>query len=418
MRWISLLACCLLAACSAPSTEKPDDAGTSSDHGPTTSDESGHPATDDVGAESDAPAPPPDVGEPFGEVPDAVTSAGARFAGTLGPGEDVTLDLSVFQGDRVTMWLRKANGTDWDPSINVLRPGVSEPLVYGNPQGNEDAHIPFRAGELDAGYEFWFTGTYVLELENRGQTPGDFEFTLECRGGPCAANSGDMDLDGEPDGSDSCPYYPGDCGNSPFAGNDGTLETAIRNARTSHKVLNYTEARVHMFAWIDNVDGQVEGVYTGKRVATVEIPDPAVMNTEHTWPQSRSGGDPATESDLIHLFPTDANANSERASLNYGIVVNPTWQDGGAKRGTDAGGDTRFEPRDAHKGDAARATFYYAVIYQQNIPAYEEPVLRQWHDQDPVDEKERRRNQAIFNVQGSRNPFVDFPELVDRISDF
>ena len=86
--------------------------------------------------------------------------------------------------------------------------------------------------------------------------------------------------------------------------------------------------------------------------------------------------------------------------------------------GHDASGNPVFEPRDQHKGDVARALFYYAVIYRQDIPSYEEDVLRRWHDDDPVNDAERRRNQSIFNVQGSRNPFVDFPSLVDRVDDF
>jgi endonuclease I len=38
--------------------------------------------------------------------------------------------------------------------------------------------------------------------------------------------------------------------------------------------------------------------------------------------------------------------------------------------------------------------------------------------QDPPDARERARNAAIEVAQGSRNPFVDYPHLVDRISNF
>ena len=416
----------LLAACSArdPSDKSTNNADSNTDPNAVVADSgvddgltdvrSPDAGITDVGLDAAA----PDAFVP-GDIPESVTSAGAEFAGSLAPQQSIDIRLSVFQSDRVTMWLRQVNGTSWDPSINVLRDGVTEPLVWGNPSGNEDASIPFRASELEDGYEFWFTDTYTLRLENRGQTQGDFTFTMQCRGGPCAVASGDSDVDGTLDASDPCPYRPGDCDQDPYSGlSNAQLEDAIRGDRPDHVVMNYTEARVHLYAWIDKVDGMVEGIYTGDRVATDEIPDAAEMNTEHGWPQSRSGGDPATESDLHHLFPTKPDANSERASLYFGEVVDPTWQRGGSSRGRNAAGDTVFEPRDTMKGDLARTLFYYAVAYDQNIRPQEEDVLRQWNVSDPPDDKELRRNQAIANVQRSRNPFVDDPSLADRITDF
>jgi endonuclease I len=369
--------------------------------------------TSDVGASKDMKSGGRD------DLPSAIDSSGARFSGELAAGESVNMDFSVFQADRVTMWLKQTNGTSWDPAINVWREGQGEPLVWGNPRGNEDAAIPFRSSDLEDGYEFWFTDTYTLELANKSDTPGSFEFTLECRGGPCAIESGDADVDGTPDDADDCPYRPGSCSEDPFAGlSGGALEDAIRGTRTDHVEMNYVEARVHMFAWIDNVNGAVEGIYTGKRVQTVEIPDSTQMNTEHGWPQSRSGGNPATESDLHHLFPTDPDANAERSSLRFGDVTRADWQSGGSSMGRSASGSTVFEPRDPMKGDIARALFYYAVVYNMDINSEEESALRRWNDADPPDERERRRNQSIANVQRDRNPFVDDPSLVDRISNF
>jgi hypothetical protein len=42
-------------------------------------------------------------------------------------------------------------------------------------------------------------------------------------------------------------------------------------------------------------------------------------------------------------------------------------------------------------------------------------MLMQWHNNDPVSQKEILRNQAIYQIQGNRNPFIDHPEFVERI---
>jgi endonuclease I len=40
-------------------------------------------------------------------------------------------------------------------------------------------------------------------------------------------------------------------------------------------------------------------------------------------------------------------------------------------------------------------------------------TLVDWHQNHPVDEAERLRNDLIFqNYQGNRNPFIDHPEWV------
>ena len=45
-------------------------------------------------------------------------------------------------------------------------------------------------------------------------------------------------------------------------------------------------------------------------------------------------------------------------------------------------------------------------------------ALRGWNLADPPDDLERGRNAAIEKLQNNRNPFVDRPDFVDRISDY
>ncbi|NBO23306.1 hypothetical protein EBU94_08220 [bacterium] len=56
--------------------------------------------------------------------------------------------------------------------------------------------------------------------------------------------------------------------------------------------------------------------------------------------------------------------------------------------------------------------------YQLNISDAEEAALRRWHEEDPVDQDEVVRNEEIFKIQHSRNPFIDYPQTVKMISNF
>jgi deoxyribonuclease I len=142
------------------------------------------------------------------------------------------------------------------------------------------------------------------------------------------------------------------------------------------------------------------------------------MNAEHTWPQSRGAIAGSARSDLHHIFPVSSLVNSLRGSSPFCDVVDVIREIGPARLGYDSGGRRCFEPRGLHRGNVARAMFYFSVVYQQDISEEEEAVLRRWHDEDPVNDAEVRRMEAVSYLQGSINPFVQRSELVDRISDF
>ncbi|QSQ16017.1 endonuclease [Myxococcus landrumensis] len=205
----------------------------------------------------------------------------------------------------------------------------------------------------------------------------------------------------------------------PFNGlRDEALLKAVRDSNAGIKVVSYNDARKHIFTSLDVKDnGKVECVYTGLETPGGKIPNNSVMNVEHTWPQSKGATGPA-KSDLHHLFPTDSKANSKRSSFPFGEVVNVKWSHNGAKLGTDAKGNTVFEPPDSHKGNVARAMFYFSSQYSRPIPNDEEAALKKWNKLDAVDAAEIERNRKVATIQGNTNKFVEHSNLADRIKDF
>lgn len=172
----------------------------------------------------------------------------------------------------------------------------------------------------------------------------------------------------------------------------------------------------------------IRGVYCDfmvrNHIGPQKLPLNREMNTEHTWPQSKGAKRRPARGDLHHLFPTNSLANSARGNHPFGEVRGKDAISGCdlSQRGKiidpETGAPTRvygFQPNPEHRGNVARAMFYVSVKYGYDIPKLEEYYLRKWNREDPVDEQEMKRNNAIEKAQGNRNPFIDFPELADRI---
>ena len=145
---------------------------------------------------------------------------------------------------------------------------------------------------------------------------------------------------------------------------------------------------------------------------------------EHTYCHSWMPTNPAQSlpeySDYHHLFPSNLNnANILRSNNPLGEVINQTSSFLACKSGTNSNGQTVFEPRDEHKGDAARAILYQAICYNSisgnnwALPtSQDQMILKQWHFQDPPDNWEIARNDFIDSLQGNRNPFIDSIDYV------
>lgn len=223
------------------------------------------------------------------------------------------------------------------------------------------------------------------------------------------------------------------------------------------KVLTYKVARKYLFGKIHleyrNGTPYVHDVYCERdytpadfmpkqrTIGVMSIPDASRLNCEHTWPKSRFKDNRAKEpslsieyktkvADLHHLYPTESKHNSKRANFKFGNVDVDNVRlrcsqnrIGKIYKTTKSGkrvlsNETYYEPPVNHKGNVARAIFYFSTRYNVNIDPIEESFLKQWHMDDPVDNFEKYRNNEIHKVQGNRNPFIDYPELVNEISDF
>ena len=196
----------------------------------------------------------------------------------------------------------------------------------------------------------------------------------------------------------------------------------------SHQAVGYSNARKYLYTQL-HVQTDSRGKFLKEVYCNHEQIVPINENTincEHTWPQSKftSAFDNETQkSDLHHLFPSDSKANSIRGNMNFTDV---SFDNGSldsncsaSKFGSSAvKSNDGFEPPLTHKGNVARALFYFSVRYKITIPKTEEDVLRRWNDLDPVDQEEMHNNDLIEQVQKNRNPFVDFPSLANDITKF
>ncbi len=186
----------------------------------------------------------------------------------------------------------------------------------------------------------------------------------------------------------------------------------------------------HVFAAVSNQCGTYSG-------------EGDCYNREHSFPKSWFGGQvEPMHSDVHHIFATDGYVNSKRSNYPFGEVGTASYtSSNGSKLGsasvTLGYTGTVFEPIDEFKGDFARAWFYMATRYQDKVASwqtnttYSDAVLNgtsdqvfetwviamllRWNQQDPVSQMELDRNQAAYDYQGNRNPFVDHPEYASAI---
>ena len=217
---------------------------------------------------------------------------------------------------------------------------------------------------------------------------------------------------------------------------DTFKETLHSILKTNHKVLSYSEC----WSALEIVDAADEDniscLYTGQLIPKTKhdpgsYPSYAVWNREHSWPNSHGfkSKDYDAYTDLHHLFASEKRINETRGSKDWGYVESGSSDSYGNKWNS-----SYFEIRDEMKGDIARAMFYLVVRYDDPSELDLElvegtsttssnktgslgslSVLLEWHELDPVSEEEKARNEAVYSIQGNRNPFIDYPEWIEYL---
>jgi endonuclease G len=142
-------------------------------------------------------------------------------------------------------------------------------------------------------------------------------------------------------------------------------------------------------------------------------------NCEHVVCQSWFNGQEPMRGDLHHLFACESDCNSFRS--NYPYVDFPDYNPVQAnKEKSNCGNlaDGAFEP-EHNKGIVARAVLYFLVRYPGTINKYnmeDVEMLKNWARVQEVTLYEKHRNREIYLSQGNRNPFIDFPKLIETLT--
>ncbi|WP_117274941.1 endonuclease [Mycoplasmopsis edwardii] len=155
-------------------------------------------------------------------------------------------------------------------------------------------------------------------------------------------------------------------------------------------------------------------------------------NREHIIPQSWFGKQNPIRNDAQFVWPTDIKVNQIRGNYPHADVVTVTkTTKNNSKLGNDANGNTVFEVIDEFKGDIARAYLYFLSHYGKDkvgsknsiFTPKKYPYMKQgfldtyikWHKKDTVSKWDVIRNNETYKFQKIRNPFIDYPGLVDNI---
>ena len=237
-------------------------------------------------------------------------------------------------------------------------------------------------------------------------------------------------------------YYNSAEGNA-----DKNLMVALRNIIHNHTQLSYSKVWDAFKSTDTDANGYIIDMYSNYRYLPADHGSSASYigsgyNREHSFPKSWFDDGHPMYTDIHHLYPTDVCVNQQRSNYPFGECKNGTRITTGQYTAKGKLGNCTypgytgivFEPDDEYKGDFARTYFYMVTCYMNELPSWSGSpqlnyaankykafstwsinMLMEWTRLDPVSEKEIKRNDAVFKLQGNRNPYIDHPELAEYI---
>ncbi len=154
---------------------------------------------------------------------------------------------------------------------------------------------------------------------------------------------------------------------------------------------------------VSNDTSKVALLYRGGLVSST-WDQGSTWNQEHCWPQSMIKKESYSDyskplGDIMHLRPSNPSENSGRGNTPYGT------------------GSSYYNPGVSVRGDIARTVLYMYVrygftkVWGSSGVMQSMDVLLDWMEEDPVDTWEMGRNDSVQSITGTRNVFVDYPEL-------
>ena len=205
---------------------------------------------------------------------------------------------------------------------------------------------------------------------------------------------------------DELSAYSGGTSQSNAPSSDLYKELRSLMAEAQDYETSYDDTRP-LFKYTDcqNGGGRISSFYSGVEIGP-DWDKGATWNREHTWPNSKGDASGNGENDIMMLRPASVRENSGRGNTAYGKssgFYNPNSESGGNH-------DLR--------GDVSRIVLYVYVRWGNTSSAWGSngvmesmEVLLEWMEADPVDTWELGRNDSVQSITGTRNVFVDYPEL-------
>ena len=196
------------------------------------------------------------------------------------------------------------------------------------------------------------------------------------------------------------------------------LYIALQNLmEKNHTHINsYDEIKtIAKYTDCQNGGGKISSFYSGTEIGPEW--DNTEWNREHTWPNSKGDLAGNGEDDIMMIRPTASSENGSRNNKAYGTTTNSNYFNPNnfvGSTGYDLRGDVariilyqyvRWEVTNTGSGYNTTGIFGTAGVIES------QDVLIDWMEADPVDTWEMGRNDAVEAITGTRNVFVDYPEL-------